>query len=744
MARGLAFRRMRAALLALSLAIPAVLDAQPSPSPVETTTTDQVPYYVEAGATWTNPLSISEWPYRSWGATLDATFGGHLLGVAAPGVSARFNTSARSVYSDPTGGVFLPSGTARLRGTSMQASLARVFALSSGLNFAGRLRGGAFAAFASVDPQGGFVDEAPEFAQDSGIGVAVGADLSLGVALWPGIDLTLGAQYDRYIGYNDYFSISAGIRSYAGTSARRYHSNDRVGVFETITGAPAGQYVELENAALSPIFPVLGDYYAENPIGSIEAVNTSAYDLQNVRLSVSIPGFSVAPSIIWEEALLPSQSRLEVPLLVDLDDRVLQVTEARQLSAEVTIDFAVVGFSERRRFELPMTVVDRNAVQWVDDRRVASFMSPRDELLRVVSNRAVGIVRDDMRPGLDHNLQKAIAVYQALTSLDLTYVIDPASSYEALSQDEAAIDFVQFPRQTIYYRGGDCDDLTVALNTLLESVDVPTGFITTPGHIFSAFRLELDYDEAVSSFTDPGRVLQGPDSFAWVPIEATVLDRGFAVAWAIGAQQLNYYDELGQAQFFATREAWETYAPSQSVGTEAADFLNDGVVRDSFVAELDRLVGSQLAALEAPYRSRLARNASDTAAANALGVLYAQYGEAEEAIRILSAIAEPRPDAVVQTNLANALLLAGDTVDAIEIYRLTVNSEPEAYPAWIGLSLGLSLLGEYDEGREAYRTGASINPNLADRYEFLAEVSAERRAALANGSIPVVWARGPE
>jgi hypothetical protein len=39
----------------------------------------------------------------------------------------------------------------------------------------------------------------------------------------------------------------------------------------------------------------------------------------------------------------------------------------------------------------------------------------------------------------------------------------------------------------LYYRGGDCDDLSILYCSLLEVLGLDTAFITVPGHIYAAF-----------------------------------------------------------------------------------------------------------------------------------------------------------------------------------------------------------------------------------------------------------------
>ena len=78
----------------------------------------------------------------------------------------------------------------------------------------------------------------------------------------------------------------------------------------------------------------------------------------------------------------------------------------------------------------------------------------------------------------------------------LVYVIDPSTPYLEYSKTGGAVDFLQFPRHTLDYKAGDCDDLSILFNSLLESIGIKTAFITVPGHIFTAFNINIPPDQA--------------------------------------------------------------------------------------------------------------------------------------------------------------------------------------------------------------------------------------------------------
>ena len=158
--------------------------------------------------------------------------------------------------------------------------------------------------------------------------------------------------------------------------------------------------------------------------------------------------------------------------------------------------------------------------------------------------------------GTPINVIYAAALFEALRLYRISYVIDPSSSYIALSDDETAIDSLNYPYETLYYRGGDCDDLSILFCSLLEVLDIESAFITIPGHIYIAFNVG-DNDWQANS-----RNVIELDGKRWLPLEITVPSAGFSRAWGIGARQ--WLSAGKEATLYPIREAWKIY-PSVTV-----------------------------------------------------------------------------------------------------------------------------------------------------------------------------------
>jgi hypothetical protein len=57
----------------------------------------------------------------------------------------------------------------------------------------------------------------------------------------------------------------------------------------------------------------------------------------------------------------------------------------------------------------------------------------------------------------------AAALFETLNLYGINYVIDPASSYVELSGNASVLDSLNYPYQTLMFRGGDCDDLSIGV-----------------------------------------------------------------------------------------------------------------------------------------------------------------------------------------------------------------------------------------------------------------------------------------
>src|SRR5690606_3469675 len=88
-------------------------------------------------------------------------------------------------------------------------------------------------------------------------------------------------------------------------------------------------------------------------------------------------------------------------------------------------------------------------------------------------------------------LRQAFLLANGLGAYRVQYIEDPASPFAQNQTSAAVVDTVRFPRETLFYQSGDCDDTTALLATLFESVGIQAAILTSPGHVFLAFNSRI-------------------------------------------------------------------------------------------------------------------------------------------------------------------------------------------------------------------------------------------------------------
>lgn len=128
---------------------------------------------------------------------------------------------------------------------------------------------------------------------------------------------------------------------------------------------------------------------------------------------------------------------------------------------------------------------------------------------------------------------------------DMLYISDPRASAE----------YVQYPKETIELKGGDCDDLSVCYSALLESVGIETALVDFKSeedlrHVNIMFNTKLSPGQA-NLITENDmkyfvRKEENGNDEVWIPVETTALT-GFNNAWNIAAEkfQKEVFNKLG-------------------------------------------------------------------------------------------------------------------------------------------------------------------------------------------------------
>jgi tetratricopeptide (TPR) repeat protein len=570
-------------------------------------------------------------------------------------------------------------------------------------------------------------------AQSSGSNPFVGGGLRFTWMANPVLGFSLGGTYRALLGF------SQDVRVYLGIVY------DFVPVSQQIEGEIQLKPTPLKgltisNIELETVFPVFQKYYDDHPLGHAVIANQEGASLENLKVTFSVPQYMIQPKEARAESSLKPGAKSTVDIFGLFTENILSVSENTKVAAMIVVEGECGGKRFRNEQPISLNLYDRNAIRWDDDRKVAAFVSYKDPPVLKFSKNTAAAVKDKTSASLDPAISAAVALHEALRLHGLRYAVDPSTPYDSASAGRI-VDYVQFPRQTLEYKGGDCDDLSVLYCALAESLGIESAFITVPGHIFIALRLEADAETAKSQFLRPEDLIFKDDK-AWLPIEVTQTAGGFLEAWTAGAEQWRSATAKGQAGFTPVHVAWETY---ESVGLPAVEkdlgFPDPSALAEAYLLEIkryvDRELGPRVTRLEQEIRA--AQESPQTV--NKLGVLYARFGRydsAEKEFRRILAKGDYTPALV---NLANILYVKRNLSQALDLYQRALKLKPEEVMALLGYARVSYEMENYGTAASAYKRLAAAAPGLAERYSYLEsrEKAATRAAETLRTKEEMVW-----
>lgn len=501
---------------------------------------------------------------------------------------------------------------------------------------------------------------------------------------------------------------------------------------------------------LDSVYPILYKYYDTAPVGQVTIRNGTSATLSDLQVRVEIQRYIDSPRLSARIPSLDSGKEVSVDLRALFNQNVLDLTEGTRCSASVLISYRDGEEQKQLVVTETLTLYDRNAIRWDDSEKVASFVTARDPQIRLLATNMAAVIRREKNESVSDNLQSAMVLYAAMIQHNIGYNVDPTSSYRTLSGDNFQVDYIQFPRQTLMYKGGDCDDLSVCYTALLEAIGIPSAFITIPGHIYVAVGLKMDAATARSRFSDPGDLIFTDDGRVWVPVEITKLnDRNpeFLKAWKEGAKEWREHSKRNQAELLPTRSAWKSYEPvAASFMTETIALPDSIQVLKSFRSELDCFVGREIAGRELTIKGRLSSAPENPRLLNLLGTLYARYGINEKArVQFNAAIANQEYYASLM-NLGNLDFLDEEYLKASSWYQRALSVKAGDPYTLLALARTDHELENYNNVQLYYSKLRQIKPQLASEYIYLDLRASDSVRAQESTRLRkhVIWAEGEE
>lgn len=493
--------------------------------------------------------------------------------------------------------------------------------------------------------------------------------------------------------------------------------------------------IRFGQAEMKPVFAALQSYYVKNPIGSINITNIETFPITNVDVSFFQTGYMDGPTQLAQiPEIMPGEEKT-IEIFATFNDNVFDIEGFKALSGDIETVYTSKNKSVEQKQTVSYELNDKTAITWDDDRKIASFITPLDSALKNYVTAISQYTKNDLNPGLSANIQAAMQIYSGLTEIGTLYQKDPISPFDAAQENALIIDFVNLPRTTLKRALGDCDDLTSLYNSLLEAASIETGFITTPGHIYSVFNTGVDGRQYGSIHPDESMTIN-INGVLWVPVEITMLGTdNFMAAWRRGAEEWNIYEAEPQRRgIFMTRKSWEIYRP---VGLKETDlglqYGREANIIASFNQDKNKLIDDILGSY-----ADTARESESKRDYNDLGIqaaIFHKYSIAESAFT--TALSLDRNYLSPLVNLGNLYLLQERYLDAIQTFYTAEENlkERDREESRTHLKIMLNIarayyeLEDYDKSTEYYNRVQSLDPELTEGFGYLQKSDDSTRAS---------------
>jgi len=290
------------------------------------------------------------------------------------------------------------------------------------------------------------------------------------------------------------------------------------------------RFVDLETE--TEVFPTFVEKYLDTPIAVGKVVN------------ISDESVTVKPSVVLEDlnreeiyspvTKIDPGDTVEVPFFLVIDRGLSDVSKSKISQIKF---YLKTSDSEPDDF-LQRSILLHSKNNW--DGKVINlryFVKYDLDFSSSYSNKIIKEYSNDEinTPEIFNNIKNLFNVFVR----EMKYIADR----------RATVDYVQFPEETIELKGGDCDDLSVAFSSILESVGIQTAFIDYKplndiGHVSLLVNTKLSPSES-ERITINDRKYFTRNSFSgneeiWIPIEVTTLTN-FNDAWNEGSEK--FYGE---------------------------------------------------------------------------------------------------------------------------------------------------------------------------------------------------------
>lgn len=506
--------------------------------------------------------------------------------------------------------------------------------------------------------------------------------------------LTPNTKYTYYIA----------AHSSDGTDAEKIAVN-----FATLAFSKAP--LEIEVLSLRPIFSNTYKLYEEGGIGVVKLTNNTNKDMEGVTFSFLLKDFMDFATESKLDKLHPGQSA-EIKLKAVFNNNILNVTEDSSVQAMLEASYFDNGKRESYSKNSTVSVYEKHKLLWDERGRYASFITPKDQPLMSFVRSVVTQYKDTK-----DEPQLAAALFNAVGVYGLTYIQDPTNPYQVVSGKTNVVDYIQFPRETLERKSGDCDDLVAFYTSALESMGISTRVIEVPGHMFMMFSTGVPAEEDGYTMDDMYVIY---DDMLWIPVETTVVGSPFVKAWELGAANYYKWKDKGLTILNIQHE-WETYKPASLAESKwKPGEVSKESIDKKFPNEISSMLKISSQTKTRLYRQQIEKNPGDVNAHLQIGIILAKLGDRQEAMKYFDKTISLQPgNAAALNNRGNLLMIDDKYKEAQKAYREAVRVSPDDPEIWINLVRAHKAVNEIKDAQAAFIEAQRLDPGIKKKYKAL-------------------------
>ena len=476
--------------------------------------------------------------------------------------------------------------------------------------------------------------------------------------------------------------------------------------------------LEIEVVNLRDIFSNTYKLYEQDGIGRVKLTNNTNKIIEKIKVSFALNNVMDFPTEGKIDRLLPGQSE-EVTLKAVFNNSILTITEDSSIQAVIEASYFQDGKQVVFSKNPTVTVYDKHRMTWDEHDRFSSFVTPKDAPI-INFARSIATQFSETKD----ESQLAAVLFDAMGVMGLTYIPNPTDPYQvsiaktATTEKTDTIDYVQYPRETLERKSGDCVDLVAFYATTLESMGITTLMVEVPDHLLMMFSTGISADADGYTMDDMYVIHEGK---LWIPVETTIVGKPFIKAWELGAANYYKWKDKGLA-FLDVHDSWNTYKPATLPSSTFKPMeITAGDIERKFPGDYMSMLKISSRTKTKRYLQAIENNPADMDAHIQIGIILAKVGDRKEAMKYFDKVLDSEPkNAAALNNRGNIFMLDEKYAEAQKAYLAATQSSPEDPYIWVNLAKSYKAVNDTKKAKAAFIKAQRLDPSVKVKHKAMA------------------------